>query len=291
MLIHLITSGLSNGSLYAVVALGLVVVFKATNIINFAHGESFMLGGFLGYTFHVMFGVPYTVSIILSVVLCFFIGVLTERVAYRPIIRSPVLSLVLATTGLSFIFKGIARFVWGGKGEFITFPPVFGSKPIVLWGIILSSQQLVLLLVAGMYMLFFVFIFKSTKIGKMMRATAENQRAASLVGIRIERIHSIIWGMGAGTGAIAGVLAAPFTLLYPDLGAVLIVKAFAAAVLGGMDSILGAILAGFFISLVENFVGFYISSSLLDISPFVFIIIGLIIRPTGFLGSKEVARL
>ncbi len=124
-----------------------------------------------------------------------------------------------------------------------------------------------------------------------MRATAENQRAASLVGIRIERIHSIIWGMGAGTGAIAGVLAAPFTLLYPDLGAVLIVKAFAAAVLGGMDSILGAILAGFFISLVENFVGFYISSSLLDISPFVFIIIGLIIRPTGFLGSKEVARL
>jgi len=273
------------------VALGLVVVFKATNVINFAHGESFMLGGFLGYTFHVMLGIHYAESIIFSVVACFFVGVLTERIAYRPIIRSSVISLVLATTGLSFIFKGIARFIWGGKGEFITFPPIFSSKPLVLGGISLSTQHIILLLTAGIYILFFSFLFKTTKLGKMMRATAENQRAASLVGIRIERIHSITWGIGASTGAIAGVIAAPLTLLYPDIGAAILVKAFAAAVLGGMDSLLGAILAGFFIGLVENFVGFYISTSLLDISPFIIIIICLIIRPTGFFGSKEITRL
>lgn len=290
MFFHLVMSGLSNGSMYAIVALGLVLIFKATSVINFAHGESFMIGGFLCFTFYVMLGVHYIASTILAVVLSFFLGVLTERVAYRPIIRSPILSLVLATTGISFILKGIARFIWGGKGEFITFPPIFTFKPVVLAGIVLSPQHIIILLVALVYISFFAFVFQKTKLGKMMRATAENQRAASLVGIRIETIFSITWGIGAATGAIAGVLSVPFTLLYPDLGAGLLVKAFAAAVLGGMDSLLGAILAALCISLVENFVGFYISSSLLELSPFLFIIFGLIVRPAGLLGSKEIIR-
>lgn len=290
MFLDLVISGLSSGSIYAIVAMGMVIVYKATTVVNFAHGETFMLGSFLAYMFLVSFGMPYLVSINLAVAITMLVGIITERIAYRPLIRASIISMVLCTVGFSIVLKGLARFIWGGKGEFIPFPPVFEIEPIRLWRLSISPQHILILLGAISFMLMFGIFFRVTKLGKMMRATAENKRAASLVGIRIEKVFSIIWGVGALAGATAGVLSAPVTLLYPDMGTYVLIKAFAASVLGGMDSILGAILGGFCMGVIENLAGGYISTALVDISPFIIIIVILILRPTGFLGSKEITK-
>jgi branched-chain amino acid transport system permease protein len=291
LFLHLIISGLSNGSIYSITAMGLVLIYKASTVLNFSHGEAFMLGGFLGYTIHVIFKVPFWGSLIFIVVLGFLMGVMTERLAYRPLIHSSIISLVLATVGFSFVIKGVARGLWGGKGEYIPFPPVFGSEPVTLGGIIFFPQHGIIILGTLLFMAIFGIFFKFTKLGKMMRATAENRKAASIVGIRIERIFSIIWGIGTLAGAIAGFLSAPMTLLYPDIGSSLLMKSFAAAVLGGIDSITGAILGGICMGITENLVGGYISTSFVDLSPFIIIIIILIIRPRGFLGSKIIRKI
>lgn len=290
MFLHLVISGLSNGSIYSITAMGLVFIYKASTVVNFSHGEAFMLGGFLGYTIHVIFKLPFWGTLIFIIILSFLIGVVTERLVYRPLIHSSIVSLVLATVGFSFVIKGIARGIWGGKGEYIPFPPAFGSEPIEMAGMIFFPQHVIIVLGALIFMVTFGAIFKFTKLGKMMRATAENQRAASLVGIRVERISSIIWGIGILAGAMAGILSAPMTLLYPDIGGTLLMKAFAAAVLGGIDSITGAILGGISMGLIENLAGGYISTSLIDLSPFVVIIIVLIVRPRGFFGSKIIKK-
>lgn len=291
MFLHLIISGLSNGSIYAITAVGLVLIYKASNILNFSHGEAFMLGGFMGYTVHIFLKLPFWMCFIFVLILSFLIGMINERIVYRPLIRAPIISLVLATVGFSFVLKGVARGIWGGKGEYIPFPPVFGSHPISLGEIVFFPQHVIIILGSIIFFVIFGTFFKFTKLGKMMRATAENQRAASLVGIRIENIYSITWGIGTLMGAIAGLLSAPMTLLYPDIGNTLLMKAFAAAVLGGIDSILGAILGGFFMGIIENLAGGYISTSLLDLSPFIIIIIVLIVRPRGFLGSEIVRKI
>jgi branched-chain amino acid transport system permease protein len=290
MFYHLLITGLSNGSLYALVGLGLVVVYKATAVVNFAHGEVFMLGGFFAYTFHVMLGLPYFVALLLALLGSLLVGMLIERCAYRPLIRSSIISLVLASVGFSFILKGTARYLWGGKGDFIPFPPVFTYEPIVIGNLLLTPQSLVTLAGSLIIMGLFAVFFRLTKIGKMMQATAENQRAASLVGIRIERVFAIIWGVGAMVGAAAGVLMAPLTLLYPDMGGLLLIRSLAAAVLGGFGSLPGAVVGGLLVGLIENLSAGYIATSLQDIAPFVVIILVLTIRPTGLFGTSEITK-
>ncbi|MBI3325704.1 MAG: branched-chain amino acid ABC transporter permease [Nitrospinae bacterium] len=290
MLFYLMLSGLTNGSLYALVAMGLVIIYKATAVVNFAHGEVFMMGGFFGYTFHVLLGLPYPASLLLAVGLSLLLGVVTERVAYRPMIKASVISLVLASVGFSFVLKGIARVPWGGKGDFIPFPPVFSYDPIVFGSLLITPQHLIILTSALACMGLFAAFFRWTKLGKMMQATAENQRAAALVGIRVERVFASIWGAGACVGAVAGVLMAPVTLLYPDIGATLLVKAFASAVLGGFGSLPGAVLGGLTMGLVENLAGGYLDTSLVDISPFLVMILVLILWPTGFFGARAIRK-
>ncbi|MBM3573595.1 MAG: branched-chain amino acid ABC transporter permease, partial [Alphaproteobacteria bacterium] len=133
---YLAISGVTMGALYALVALGIVVVYKSTGIVNFAHGELFMVGGFLAYTFHVMFGQPYLVSLVLAVAATFVIGILTDRIAFRPLMKSTIVSVVLATVGFSFIIKGAARFIWGGKGDYIPFPPLMPPNPWLIGSLV-----------------------------------------------------------------------------------------------------------------------------------------------------------
>lgn len=290
MFYHLLVTGLSNGSLYALVGLGLVVIYKATAVVNFAHGEVFMLGGFLAYTFHVLLGLPYFLALVLALLGSLLVGMLTERCAYRPLMRSSIVSMVLASVGFSFILRGTARYFWGGKGDFIPFPPVFTYEPIMLGELLLTPQSLVTLAGSLVIMGLFAAFFRLTKMGKMMQATAENQRAAALVGIRIARVFAIIWGVGAVVGAAAGVLMAPLTLLYPDMGGMLLIRSFAAAVLGGFGSLPGAVVGGFVVGLVENLAAGYIATSLQDIAPFVVIILVLILRPTGLFGTANITK-
>jgi branched-chain amino acid transport system permease protein len=290
MFLYLVLSGLTNGSLYALLALGLVIIYKATTVVNFAHGEVFMMGGFFAYTFYVLLGLAYPASLLLAVALSLLLGMVTERLAYRPLIKASAISMVLASVGFSFVLRGVARVTWGGKGDFIPFPPIFSYDPIVLGSLLITPQQLIILSGALMCMGVFAAFFRWTKLGKMMQATAENQRAAALVGIRVERVFAIIWGVGACVGALAGVLMAPVTLLYPDIGATLLVKAFASAVLGGFGNLPGAALGGLSMGVIENLAGGYLHTSLVDISAFLVIMLVLVVRPTGFFGAKAVRK-
>ncbi|MGH7335896.1 MAG: branched-chain amino acid ABC transporter permease [Candidatus Rokuibacteriota bacterium] len=291
MLSYLLATGITTGALYALVALGIVVVYKATEVVNLAHGELFMVGGFLAYTFHVMGGVPYVPALLLAVGCAFAIGILTDRIAYRPLMKQGLVSVLLATIGFSFVLKGIARFVWGGKGDYLAFPPLVSPEPVRVGSIMVMSQQLVVLAAALVVMLVFVLFFRVTRAGKWMQATASNPKAATLVGIRIGRVYMYTFGVGAAVAGAAAVLMAPLTLLYPDIGFALFVKGFAAAVLGGLTSIPGAIVGGLLVGMLEQLAAGFIDTKLQDVTAFVVIMFALIFLPTGILGARGIRKI
>jgi len=288
---YLMATGISTGALYALVALGIVVIYKSTQIVNFAHGEMFMLGGFFAYTFHVMLGWPYLLSLGLSVVLAFGLGILVDRVAFRPLMqRHNLVSVLLAMIGLSFVLKGIARELWGGKGDYLTFPPLISPTPLSFGGIMVMSQQLVVLGAACAVMVLFALFFKFTRAGRFMQATADNPKAAKLVGLRTDRVYMYTFGVGAAVAAAAAVLMAPLTLLYPDIGFNLFIKAFAAAVLGGLTSIPGAVVGGFLIGIIEQLAAGYIHTSMQEVAAFIVIMVVLVFIPTGLFGQRRLRK-
>jgi branched-chain amino acid transport system permease protein len=287
---YLIMSGITTGALYALVALGITVVYKATKAVNFAHGDLFMLGGFIAYTFHVMWGIEYVVSLLLAVAASFVIGAVAERIVFRPVVKHGMVNVLLATVGLSFVLKGIARGLWGGKGDFIPFPPLVPGGPIMLAGIPVTPQQLVVLAGTLAVMAAFGLFIKFTRFGRIMQATADNTKAARLIGIRVERVYMYTFAVGTALAGAAAVLMAPITLLYPDIGFVLFVKSFAAAVLGGLTSIPGAVVGGFAIGLIEALAGGYINTNLQDVSAYIVIMLVLTFLPNGLLGGPVARR-
>jgi len=290
MLTYLLLGGLTSGALYALVALGIVLVYKATGTINFAHGEFLMISGFLAYSLYVFAGLPYLISILGAVLLAFLLGAIAERIAFRPLMHANMVSLVLATVGVSFILKGSGRMLWGGRGDYLAFPPLLPPDPIIIGEIILVPQQLVVLAGAMVVMVAFALFFRLTRIGKTMQATADNPKAARLVGIRVEQVHMLAFGVGAAIAGAAAALMAPITLLYPDIGFSLFIKGFAAAVLGGLNSMAGALLGGFLIGVIESLAGGYIATSFLEVSAFIVIMFTLIFKPRGLLGLNAVRR-
>lgn len=292
MLLYLLASGLTTGALYGMVAIGLVLVFRSTGHINFSHGELFMLGGFFAYTFHVILGWPYVLSLVLAVIGGFLLGVVSDRVIYRRLIKAPPLTMVLATVGFSFLLKGIARYFWGVRegGDYVSFPPIVDPQPLDLGPISVFPQQLVVIGGAVFFVVVFTVFFKFTRAGKMMQATAENATAAYLSGIRVERVYTMTWGAGACIAAAAAVLMAPLTLLSPDVGFNLLLKAFAATVLGGLGSMPGAIVGGLLVGIIESLAGGYIHSGFQEVSAFVIIIIVLVFRPAGLFGVHGVRQ-
>jgi branched-chain amino acid transport system permease protein len=288
---YLVATGISTGALYALVALGIVVIYKATQVVNFAHGEMFMLGGFFAFTFHVMLGWPYLPSFALAVALAFAVGIAVDRIAFRPLMqRQTLVSVLLVMIGLSFVLKGVARWLWGGKGDYLTFPPLISPEPLSFAGIMVMSQQLVVLGAACAVMLVFALFFKLTRAGRFMQATADNPKAAKLVGLRTDRVYMYTFGVGSAVAAAAAVLMAPLTLLYPDIGFMLFIKAFAAAVLGGLTSIPGAVVGGFLIGIIEQLAAGYLHTAMQEVAAFIVIMIVMIFIPTGLFGLGRIRK-
>lgn len=286
MLLQLILSGLAQGSIYALVALGMTVVFRATGVVNFAHGEFFMLGAFAVYVLVQIAGLPFAAAAPIAIVLLFFTGKLVERLLVRSIALSPHIILAMMTVAVSYLFRGLARVLWGR--EVLPMPPVFSLPPLEFGDLIVTSQDLIiggvtLVLVAA----FFVF-FHRTKYGRIAQAASATPRGATLVGINVDRFSGNMWGVAAALGAVAGILVAPITLLYPDMGAQVLIRAFAAMTLGGFGNLGGAVLGGLLMGVLEQLAGGYISSALIDIFAYLVIIVVLLARPQGLLGRAEV---
>jgi branched-chain amino acid transport system permease protein len=287
---YLLASGVTLGALYALVAVGLVVIVKSTGVINLAHGELFMFGGFFGYLFHVQLGLPYIPAFLLAVVSAALLGALVYQGAFRPLMKSGLVPVLLASIAVSFILKGLARFIWGGVGDYIPFPALVSGAPVRFANIIVSPQQIVAIVASIILLVVVAAFFRFAPLGKWMQAMADNVKAATLIGLPIQRLQMLAFSLSAATAGAAAVLIAPLTQLYPDIGFGLFVKAFAAAVLGGLTSLPGAVLGGFIVGLIEAFVAGYIGSKYQDVSAFVVIMFALLFMPRGILGGPAVRK-
>jgi branched-chain amino acid transport system permease protein len=285
MLLQILIAGLVVGSCYSVVSVGMTILFQATTVLNFGHGECVMIGAFIFYTLQVLLAVSYPLAIILTIIAGLIIGALMDRLVFKPIVLAPHVNVVLATCGFLYFFRGIARMIW--KSEHRYPPPFIDIPPIQMIGAIITSQDIVILVSVFVMGAFFIWIFLFTETGLKMRAASQSLKGASLVGINRERFFTAIWAVSVGAGAMAGVLLGPIYSVYPDMGEGFLLRAFAAMTLGGFGNIGGAAIGGIIIGVVENLVGLYIWTPLKEIVAYLVIVAVLIIKPTGIMGTKK----
>lgn len=290
MLTFLLTSGITTGAIYALIALGVVVLYRASAVVNFAQGEQIMLGGYFAFSFHVLADLGYVPAAVLAVGGTVAIGLLTYYVAFRPIIHQGLMSILLATLGLSYFLKGMTRFFYGGAGDFLAVPPAFSPIPIQVGPLFLLPQQILVVSATIVILVVFALFFRYTRIGKWMQAAAGNMKAARLSGVPVERVFLYTFAIGAGLSGTAAVLMAPLTLVYVDMGFLLFLKGFAAAVLGGLGSLRGAVLGGVLIGVMEQLAAGYIHTGLQDLSAFLVIMVMLVVMPRGLLGGSAARR-
>jgi len=285
-----LAGGLVTGSIYALIALSLVLVYKSTHVINFAGGEFVMIAAYLALFLLVAGGLTYWIAVPLCAAATFLLGAVFERVVLTRIQgrqrpgQNVLVAMVIATVGLTYVLKGIIR-PFPYADEVRTLPPMLESGPIFIGNVVITRQDIAIFSIAVLSMVALFVFFQFTPLGRALRATADNPRAAALVGIPVRRMRSFVWGLAGALSAIAGILIAPKVLMTPDMGG-LIILAFAAAIIGGFTNIPGVIVGGFLLGIVENIVGLTISTNAISVTPFVVIIAVLLFRPQGLFGGR-----
>lgn len=286
MFVQQVVSGLATGSIYALVALGFVLIFKATDVVNFAQGELMMVSAFFTKTLidwlHPAGFIMWTTVALLTVVFAALFGALLERVIVRQLMNAPVFSIVMATIGLSTLLIGLSGgVVWDWDTYIIESP--FSKKPVNVAGILVTPLDIGIIGVTLGLILLLAFYFKFTKVGIAMRATQQNKQTASLMGINVKGIFAGTWALSAVVSGVAGFLAAPILLIDTNMGFV-VLKGFAGAVLGGWGSIPGAIIGGMSLGIMENLATVYLPSWIKHVAAFLVLIGVLIVKPDGLLG-------
>ncbi len=287
LLSQVVVSGLTLGSLYALVGLGFVVIFRATKVVNFAQGEMMMLGAILALYFYSDLKAPYSLAFVTAVVLCALFGAALERIAYRPLINAPVVTMILATVAVGQMIRAAVRILRGS--EVSRFPSILPAEPFSIAGVTLTPLSLSIIALAILLVCAFMLFFRKTRIGKGMEATSENRDAATLCGVNVNRTFSLIWAVGSGLAAAAGVLLAPLIIITPDMGTIGI-KGFIGAILGGFSSIPGAIAGCFLLGIIENLGGVYVASSMKDVIAFATLVLILSLKPNGLFGREQGQR-
>ncbi|OPX25444.1 MAG: branched-chain amino acid ABC transporter permease [Candidatus Latescibacteria bacterium 4484_107] len=289
MLLQLLLSGITIGSIYAMVALGFNIIYNATGIINFAQGEFVMLGGMIAVSLVNGLHLPIPAAFPITVLLVTLIGVAFERLCIHPLKHPKILTLVIITIAASILFKGGAMFVWGK--ETFSIPHFSGEHPIRFLGATILPQTLWILSIMAAVVLLLVLFFRGTMIGKAMRACAANPTAAHLVGIRVKHVVLLSFALSAAIGAVAGLIITPIALMDYERGAMLGLKGFGAAIMGGLGNFLGAVVAGLLIGILESLSAGLISSHYKDAIALVVLLAVLFIKPSGLLGRAEVSKL
>jgi branched-chain amino acid transport system permease protein len=284
---QLLVNGLALGSLYALTAFGIVLIYKTTQVITFAQGETAMFSTFVAFTLLTAFQLPFAAAFVLTLLFAGAFGALIERVVLRRISTTTVLNPVIVTVGLSLILLGAAGWIWGY--EIRTFPdPVVG--PPFRFGTVVVSQLNALIFVVTLVLMMVLFgFFRFSPTGIAMRAVAENRVAAQLMGISIGRMNALGWGMGTAMGAVTGMLIAPINYLDPSMMGDVALKAFAAAVVGGLTSLPGAVLGGLLLGIIDSVAGFE-AAELRNTIAFALIVLVLVVRPAGLLGRREIKK-
>jgi branched-chain amino acid transport system permease protein len=283
-MIQLLLNGLAMGAIYALVALGFVVIVNAVNVVNFAQGENVMLGAYVAAWLTLTLHLPLLSAYIISVALLAVYGYVFQKAAYYPLRKKPFITVVVSTIGVSLFLKNIARIIWGPQP--IYFPGLFGEKTVKLGGIFVNPQNLLILAVTAGLVIFQYLFFSKTTLGRKMQATAQDQEAASLMGVKVSRMITLTFIYSSALAAAAGVMLAPIFFVSADMGGSLGLKAFSASIIGGFGSAPGAIIGGLFLGVLEIFGATYISSLYKDVFAFVVLILILVFMPRGVFGEK-----
>ena len=283
--LQLLLAGVAQGCVYALVALGFVLIYKATETVNFAQGDLMMLGAFFALTGATVLGLPYWLTILFALAVMLVVGMLLERAVLRPVLGYPAFTVVMVTIGVGFVLRGVVTMIPGWGTETYALATPFADKVMRVGGVVIAEQQLAVIGHTALLCLGLYLFFRFTRVGIAMQASSQNQLAAYYMGIPVKVIFSMIWAISAAVAAAAGVLLAPVATIDPNMGFIGL-KAFAAAVIGGFGSLPGAVIAGLMLGAIEPFAAAYGSRAGLpkgvpEVSSYIFMLIVLIVRPQG----------
>lgn len=284
-------SGISLGSIYAIIALGYTMVYGIAKMLNFAHGDVIMIGGYMAYMATTEFGWSPIPSTLFAMIVCTLLGLIIEQLAYKPLRRAPSLAVLITAIGVSYFLQNAALLIWSANPKSFTTIVPFGSLRLFGGRLIVSGTAIVTILICLFIIVGLQAIVNKTKVGKAMRAVSEDKDAAQLMGVSVNRTISMTFAIGSALAALAGVLlASAYPILMPTSGAMPGIKAFTAAVFGGIGSIPGAFLGGILLGIIEILGKAYISTQLSDAIVFSVLIIILLVKPTGLLGKKVLVK-
>jgi branched-chain amino acid transport system permease protein len=290
--LQLVINGLVVGSIYSLVALGFVIIYKATKVVNFAQGELVMVGAYICFSLTVQAGLPFLVSFFMTLGFSVVLGMTIERLVLRPLIGESIISVIMVTIGLSSVLKSLVQVFWGTQIQ--VFPPVLPSEPVFILGLPVAPVYIAAFILSLVLFLIFSAFFKFSSIGIAMRATALDQCAAASMGIGIKNIFALSWCIAAVVSSIGGVILGNINGINSQLGH-LGLKVFPAVILGGLDSLLGAALGGLAIGVLENVCegaakDLFGLGGFREVAAFVVLVVILMVKPYGFFGTKEIER-
>jgi len=291
MLLQGIFTGLAVGAIYGLCALGFVIIYKSTGILNVAQGGLVMFGSFLCYTFSVTIGFPMWLSFIAAIASAFLLGMIIDRLLFRPMIGQPLLGVVMMTIAFLSIVEGVTTLIW--SVNYYSYSTVFPETPIEVGGVIMSHEYVWAMGVCLFFFILVDFFFRYTRIGLKMRAVSEDQLAAQAAGVGVKMVFSLSWAIGTAIAAAGGIILGLISMVYFGLSFIGL-KALPVVILGGLESILGAILGGIIVGVLENLAGIYLEpylSGVKDVAPFVVLMIILIIKPHGLFGLERIERI
>ena len=287
--LQLVISGVAQGCIYGLIALGFVLIYKATETVNFAQGDLMMLGGFLGLSCMVVLGMPFWVAFLATLAVSMLFGMLMERALLRPLLGQPAFTVVMLTIGIGYLARGMVTMIpaWGTETHAL---PVPYKDEVLRLGsgsdaLVLSMEHMVVIAVTALLIAILFLFFRYTKLGIAMQATSQNQLAAFYMGIPVRRINMLVWGISAAVSACAGLLLAPITFVHVNMGFIGL-KAFPAAVVGGFGSIPGALVGGLIIGIAESLAGFYLPEGFKDVAAYILVLVMLVVLPNGLFGDN-----
>lgn len=283
--VQLLFSGVAQGCIYGLIALGFVLIYKATETVSFAQGELMMLGAFAGLACLTVLQFPFWLSVLAAVAAMGLFGILLERAVIRPILGQPAFSIVMLTFGIGYVARGLITMVPGIGTETNTLPVPYKDEIWKFGSLVVSVEQVVIIVATALLCALLFALFRYSKMGIAMQAASQNQLAAYYMGIPVKRINGLVWGLASAVAAIAGLLLAPITFVHANMGFIGL-KAFPAAVVGGFGSLPGAIVGGLVIGIVESLAGFYAPDGVKDVAAYVVVLVMLMVKPNGLFGEK-----
>lgn len=284
--ISYLVNGISLGSIYALIALGYTMVYGIAKMLNFAHGDIIMVGGFTVFTAMSTSWCPVWLSVIIGIAVCTVLGVVVEKLAYKPLRNAPPLAVLITAIGMSYLLQNVALLIFGSASQSFT-SVVKNASPVTLGGVTISMETILSIVVSVIIMIVLTLFINKTKVGKAMLAVSEDKGAAQLMGINVNGTISLTFAIGSALAGVASVLlCSSYPQISPYTGSMPGIKAFVAAVFGGIGSIPGAMIGGVLLGVIENLSKAYISSQLSDAIVFIVLIIVLVVKPTGIMGKK-----